>query len=260
MNKINQIYFSPTNTTKTILDAIIDGFKPIENIITDITPCKENYTFPESDLVVIGIPVYAGRLPEIVLSRLENLKGNNTPAVIIAVYGNRHFDDALLELSDIMTSKGFKVFAAGTFIGEHSFSSEIYPIAAHRPDDSDLEKAINFGKDLKQLLSNDITLTKTLIIPGNNPYKDAPGKNSVAPVTNSDLCNKCMACIDVCPTNAIPNDNPLISDGKKCILCSACIKVCTQKARIFEAEGVVNSTIKLNKLFSERREPELLTV
>ena len=43
---------------------------------------------------------------------------SQTPAVLVVVYGNRAYDDALLELSDIATGAGFVPLAAGAFVGE----------------------------------------------------------------------------------------------------------------------------------------------
>ena len=49
-------------------------------------------------LSIIGVPVYGGRVPVEAISRLQRLKANNTPAVIVVVYGNRDYNDAILEL------------------------------------------------------------------------------------------------------------------------------------------------------------------
>jgi len=74
---------------------------------------------------------------------LEKLKGQGTPAVVIAVYGNRAYEDALLEGADWLEKQGFQMAAAGALIGEHSFSAAL---AAGRPDQDDLAQAARLGE------------------------------------------------------------------------------------------------------------------
>lgn len=80
----------------------------------------------------------------------KNLKGSNTLAIIAAVYGNRHYDDALLQMKDILTERGFCVIAAGAFIAEHS----VFPsVATRRPDEGDKAAMKKFAAKCCQLLS-----------------------------------------------------------------------------------------------------------
>lgn len=101
----------------------------------------------EGELCVIVTPVYGGRVPALALQRLQRLKGNGAPAILVVVYGNRDYEDALLELRDTAISLGFVPLTAGAFIGEHSYSTPELPIAAGRPDTDDLQQAREFGKN-----------------------------------------------------------------------------------------------------------------
>ena len=65
-------------------------------------------------------------------------------------YGNRNFDDSLVELRDLLEADGFRTVAAGAFIGEHSFSTTL---AAGRPDQTDLERAARFADGILEKLS-----------------------------------------------------------------------------------------------------------
>ena len=77
------------------------------------------------------------------------IHGNNTPAVAVCVYGNRDYDDALLEIKDTLNGNGFRTFAAGAFIGRHC----IFPkVAEGRPDASDLEKLPHSARDVPNCL------------------------------------------------------------------------------------------------------------
>ena len=49
------------------------------------------------------MPVYAGRIPNLLLLKyLTSVKGNDALAVPIVLFGNRNYDDALIELRDIL--------------------------------------------------------------------------------------------------------------------------------------------------------------
>jgi hypothetical protein len=58
-------------------------------------------------LFLVGAPVHGGRVPEAQPSRLGRLRASGAPDVLIAVYGNRAYEDALLELSEIASGAGF---------------------------------------------------------------------------------------------------------------------------------------------------------
>ena len=53
----------------------------------------------------------------------------------MVLYGNRNFDDGLMELKNVMRDNGFMPVAAGAFVGEHSFSTIL---GAGRPDADDM--------------------------------------------------------------------------------------------------------------------------
>lgn len=98
------------------------------------TPCNELLEIPKDDVLLFSMPVYGGVIPQLCAHMAENIKGDNTLAVIAAVYGNRHYDDALLQMKDLLTKQGFVVIAAGAFLAEHS----IFPsVASERPDEKD---------------------------------------------------------------------------------------------------------------------------
>lgn len=152
INSAKLIYFSPTKTTRKVIEGISQGLQVVNVEHVDLTlsdaAILKRPVFSD-DLAVIGAPVYSGRLPTVAISRLRKLTGNGAPAVIVVVYGNRAYEDALLELTDVALEAGFKPIAAGAFIGEHSYSTNFTPIAVGRPDVEDLGKAKAFGKNVK---------------------------------------------------------------------------------------------------------------
>jgi hypothetical protein len=152
-NSAKLIYFSPTQTTRKVIEGISQGLQAADIDHIDLTLSDaeiQKRSIINDDLAVIGAPVYSGRLPSVAISRLRKLNGNGAPAVIVVVYGNRAYEDALLELRDVAIEVGFKPIAAGAFIGEHSFSTSVTPIAAGRPDVEDFGKANAFGEMIRE--------------------------------------------------------------------------------------------------------------
>lgn len=253
INSVNLIYYSPTGTSRKIAHAIGDGLKVNNLKESDITFGNNLIeSSPKDSLTVIVSPVYGGRIPSIFFERLGTPNGNGAMCAVVAVYGNRHYDDALLELKDEMTKRGFRTVAAASFIGEHSFSRDNMPVAAGRPDHYDLGMAEHFGKEVMDKI-NTVPDFGDLWVPGNHPYKEIKPKQPVAPVS-TDSCCSCGLCVSSCPTHAISLDQSgnIHTDIDKCTLCCACVKVCPQGARVFDTPF----TKFLFDNFSERKNPE----
>jgi ferredoxin/flavodoxin len=251
--------FSPTHTTRTVLEAIGRGTGINAVAVTDVTPPRPP-DWPDvaaDELLVIGAPVYAGRLPATAVERFRGLKGSGGPAVVVAVYGNREFEDALVELEDIVKAAGFRTVAGAAFIGEHSYHTGATPIAPGRPDRADIARAEAFGRDLRRLLDgisgDDIV---TVDLPGNRPYRDRVNHGTVTPVTDAVTCTRCGECVTVCPVAAIPDDDPTTTDGGTCITCAACIKVCPVEARSLQDAEMLRRLQWLLKITRERKEPQ----
>lgn len=121
--KVTALYFSATYTTKRVVEAVAAQLS--NDIVSyDITNDKatDEVTIPAGELLVVGVPVYAGRVPAMAVERLSRFKGEQAPAVVVAVYGNRHYDDAVLELHDIMSECGFRIVSAGAFVAHTRYS------------------------------------------------------------------------------------------------------------------------------------------
>ncbi len=260
MNALNLVYFSPTGTTKTVVKAIakeIDSDSVHEFNLSPNRDCRSGCKIDKSSLTIIGVPVYAGRLPLPVIEKLEAFKADNAPVVLVVVYGNRAFDDALLELHDIAEKLGFKTIAAAAYIGEHSFSTDSKPIAQARPDAQDLLKCAEFGQEIglkmEKFLTGDIEKPE---IPGSYPYKVRSQRPALSPETDEDGCDKCGVCAEVCPTNAIAINGKVETDTKLCIWCCACVRHCPQNVRVFENPTINGIVKKLSEMCKDRKEPE----
>lgn len=259
-------FFSPTGTTKKILQAIAQGYgaRKIKTLDLTIAGTDDEISCEINDeLIVFGVPVYEGRAAKTALDRLRHFKGHDTPAVIVVMYGNRDFEDALLELTDFAKELGFLPIACGAFIGEHSFAREDRPMANGRPDESDLRAAKEFGlkihtkaRKIAHINGADLMVTP----PGNKKYIEHDRRNmeDKAASTLEEKCTLCGECKDVCPVGAITIENDKTkTDNLACILCNACVKNCPTGARVVD-DPMINKLVNwVSKNFQDRREPEV---
>ncbi len=249
---LHTFYFSASGTTDTIVKAIADSFgTPALN--HNLTPQSADVTLNllPDDVVLFAAPVYGGRLPMIAVEKFRQIKGNGQKCIAVAVYGNRDYDDALVELCDLLSDNGFDIIAAGAFIARHC----IFPaVATSRPDNEDLLKISDFAAEVKSALEKGLSLDLSSV-KGNRPYKKAAGV-PLHPKVDKRKCGKCGRCVRECPARAIPADNPHETDASKCISCSLCITVCPEQARHFG--GLMYAAIAplFKKKCSARREPE----
>lgn len=271
INRVKLVYFSPTGSTKRIIEEIAKGIEaPIGQV--DLTrPEAKNRDYEDfgDELAIIGSPVYAGRIPVEAIRRLRRLRAHNTPAVTLVVYGNRAYEDALIELTDLVSELGFKPIAGGAFIAEHSFSTPEVPIAEGRPDGSDLEKAREFGAKIKEklLAAKNVGDISPVTVPGIRPYRDEfrksraakPGTEPAAPITKQDLCTRCGKCAEVCPNEAITIGSTIETRRDACIRCYACIKNCPTGARVMVHPFFAREAKWLHDDFPDRKEPETFT-
>lgn len=271
VSKVWAVYFSATGTTEKVVEFIANEVAQTigaECGIIDFTlPGARVGTlgFSTNDLVIFGTPVIAGRVPNVLLKYLDQIAGSGALAVPIVLYGNRDYDDALIELRDILEKGGLHTIAAAAFVGEHSFSDSL---AKGRPDEADMEKAGVFaGEIIKKISSiNDIAALSPIFVKGTpEPYRgyyqprDRQGNpvdiRKVKPLTN-DKCDNCLICAEVCPMGSISYDNVREYTGI-CIKCGACIKRCPVHAKYYEDEGFLYHQHELEEGLKRRAEPAL---
>lgn len=253
-HRINSVYFSPTGTTRSIVESMVSQLTD-QPITCDITLEKNRHHTPEfkkNDLLIIGVPVYAGRIPVLIHDYMSHLKGDHTPVILVAVYGNRDYDDALIELYDLVKDNGFVPISAGAFIGEHSYTSEV---GTGRPDIKDIEIAKDFAISSYKLIGEKNLEDINLKLSGNRPYKEIIKRPPLGPRVLSS-CILCNTCVINCPTGALSMEQTILVDQSKCIQCCSCVKKCPQDALEF-GERVAMIRDKLIENFSSYKNPEV---
>jgi len=256
MKTSNTLFFSPTQTGATVCQAIQSGLTLPTGKSIDLPRVTAPKTFGADDVVIISMPVYSGRLPTLAVEQFKQIQGGGALAVVVVMYGNRAYDDALLELSDLCTAQGFNVIASSAFIGVHSFSTSKFPTAVGRPDASDLQKAAELGALVQKKIDSGEALT-TPSVPGNHPYKDAMTPEGAIAESDPENCILCGLCETFCPAHAITlTDTEVQTDAEKCIWCAACVKVCTSHARKVTLPKIHEIAEWLHNECQTRREPE----
>lgn len=254
VQQLHQMYFSPTGTTKKVLEILAKEMGRSGQQI-DLTLNREvKYHFTANDVVLFGIPVYSGRVPRTAVERLTHLKGENTPVILVATYGNRDYDDALLELKKLMEVRGFAVVAAMAVSCEHSI---VTSIAAGRPDEADVKKLQGFAQQIMEKIAKLPSWSELpkLEVKGNPQfceYKNIPMKPQA-----SSACVKCGICVENCPVGAIAKENPSQTDKNACISCMRCVRVCPKQARSISGLMQMAAKLTLSGKCKGRKEAEL---
>lgn len=250
--KLYEISFSPTGGTKKV-SQLLSGALAAERQAVDLTDSHLDFsavTLSGEDAAVISVPSYGGRVPAVAVQRLARVKGNGARAILVCVYGNRAYEDTLVELADTASQAGFQVIAAVAAVAEHSIARQF---AAGRPDSQDAAVLSDFAGRIGAKLASGSTAAP--VLPGSRPYKKAGGAGLVPKPTRD--CDRCGVCAAECPVQAIDRANPRKVDEKACISCMRCISVCPRSARKANPVMLGAVGLALKKVCSGRKENEL---
>ena len=271
LEKIWAVYFSGTGTTRRTVERIAGGIASRLNLPAESVDFsrpavrQETLCFGEKDLVVFGTPVYAGRVPNVLLPFLrERIMGGGALAVPVVLFGNRNYDDALIELRNILTADGMHPIAAGAFVGEHSFSRVL---GADRPNAEDEALMDEFAARVAELAAGlDAAPVKSVAVRGREPLRpyytprDRAGNPinilKVKPKTDMSRCGGCGLCAELCPMGSIAPADVSAVRGI-CIKCCACVKGCPTGAKFFDDAGYLYHQHELEAQYARPAENEV---
>lgn len=247
IQKLNLAYFSPTGGTQTAVRTLAKAWETLSAEEIDLCTTPEPKTFAKDELVIFGVPSFGGRVPETALQRWEQLRGTETPCILLAAYGNRDYEDTLLEMKDFAKAQGFLPFAAIAAVCEHSIARQY---AAGRPDAEDKATLLRYGSSIAEALSHQENASFTLAVNGNHPYKEKKGGAPMMPGADDACCN-CMVCAKSCPVQAISFENVKKTNPELCVSCMRCVKVCPTGARHLPAQVLEGVGARLQPVCSE---------
>lgn len=245
MKKVTLVYFSPTGNTRKSVEAMaaaLGGTAEVLDVTTQPAPARR---FGRDEVVIMGAPVYAGRIPAVARERLAGLSADGATCLVVMTYGNRHYDDALLELADLAAAQGFAVAGAAALVGRHTFGE----IQTERPDAADLAADAAFAVRALSRGEN----APAPAIPGNRPYREGGSGGKFRPLT-SDACVRCGLCVKECPVHAIADDCVTIADT--CLSCFRCIRRCPKGAKNMDTEAYRSFAAAFSEKLKNRRENE----
>lgn len=273
ISRVWAVYFSPTGNVKEVTNLIAKKLSeelsvPLEQWDFTLPDNRKSAkAFEKEDLVVFGTPVYAGRVPNKILPCVQQgFTGDHTPMVPVVVFGNRNFDDALMELKQELEKNGFLAAAGAAVASSHVFSDKIAP---GRPDASDWAEILTFAGKTAQKITETDTLHTGLQVAGNDPVgayytplgtDGKPAKFLKAkPITEISKCNGCGRCSEVCPMGSVDGEDVSQVTGI-CIKCQACIKSCPNGAKYFADEAFLSHVRMLEEHYTDRAENRFFTL
>ena len=260
---IQSLYFSPTGGTAKYAKAMAAGAAEALACPAEVSSFtlprerEEERHFSSDELLIIGSPTYAGKLPNKILPEFqEKLRGEHTPVLLFVSYGN----NSLAELLSVLRTNGFLPLAAAAFACRHAFSDRICP---ERPRVEELAEARGFAmRAAEALKAADPAVLEAaslaFTVPGDTeaPYyvpkgeDGAPAKFLKAkPLTDLSKCLHCGACAAHCPMGSIDAADTSNVPGI-CIKCQACVRGCKQGAKYFEDAAFLSHVRMLEQNFA----------
>jgi ferredoxin len=263
------IVFSPHGNTLKVAGAVKEGFlsQGIEPTLIDLTgaPWHEIRGFAYStlndyDLLVLGSPVYAGRVIEPIETFLSGLPDTEAKLAAVFVTYGLISGNALFHAARLLSKKGYEILGAAKIVASHSmvFEDERDQFIL-RPSQEDLELATTFGlvlvdktnhSGLKRMPMDMLKPKKSLAVRIFNKFMATRFGMALLPHVRftRETCIQCGQCAESCPVNILTLD-PYPTQVGDCIKCYNCVRICptnacmTPRMRVFDMSHKIISRI-----------------
>lgn len=267
IKSVRAVFYSATGTTRKVVEtlgqALAEALSVPFDSVTFNTPQEREtvHTFAPDEVVVVGSPTYAGKLPNKLMPTFQsNLVGNGAAAVVVVLYGNRSYDNSLAELTAILRSDGFRTVGAAACVAQHAFAEKL---AAGRPNQEDLDFIQSFAERVADRIRTGEPFAE-LQVPGDAaaPYyvpKDEHGQPAkflkATPKTDLEKCVNCKTCARLCPMGSV-NPEDVTQVNGICIKCQACVRHCPYGAKYFDDPAFLSHKVMLTQNYTEPKNNE----
>ena len=235
---IVMIYFSGTGNSKYIVDYLGNKLKE-NNHNVKIYNIEQNPIIPiDTDLLVIGGPIYAGNVPEkLIRWVLRNVPESSANSIVYSTSAGLINANGVDSLAKKLSKKGYNILAKETYLMPRNFYFGKYPKNTKDEVDKMLEDVNRQLDELVDKICLDTLSSKEF------ENKGVLGKDLLAETFSvmsrfmgksfsvDDNCIKCGICVKNCPENNINFDKDKnIRFSNKCMLCCRCIHNCPKNA------------------------------
>lgn len=270
------VYISPAGTTRETVKKIAALLEKQEFIVNELDLARlkngESDRFireelPRASLLLVGSPTYASHILYPIERFIENLpETDGTPALAFSTFGGVSKGVALVQLTEALQRKGYRVKGAAKVLCRHSlYFRARRPMAQGHPDEGDFKVLEEWLDAVASRLDKDdpCALDPAFLRPGNpiprllaSTVMNMSVFGAVMPKYRfrPERCTDCAACRKKCPTGRLDDLPPGKSVGG-CLYCMECVAACQSGA--FDAPmWLIQPMIRFMQVLSSRWEEQ----
>lgn len=245
------LYFSGTGNTEFVAKQFKRQFeeREIECSIFDIS--KKRSLIDSYDFFVFGCPIYAQSFTQYFTNWVvKNINNGKSRKCIVFSTSSNEPGIGIIELSNILSAKGFDVFIKETLIMPDNNYLDNFEKPSYVEIEKLKEKAVQkIIKIIESFISEDrieMDMPDQKLKEGTDTFRKFENSSGNWAKDNlkvdMNICVKCGKCAKNCPTHNI-NIGDAVTFKDKCISGQKCIHFCPVNAFLFKGSKVVQYKI-----------------